>query len=239
MNEVLRPLDRGPLYAETLMSRFPVEPWATATNLVFLLIIFYFARLTKGQFKKHPLTVFSLPVLFIGWLGGTLFHAFRDNNLWLLMDILPIAFLAICGGIYLWAGAIQSLLLGTLAMIATMMAVRSFGFLVDMPRQAVITLGYAGFAVSILLGAFLHSRRNGHSKVIFLIGSLVFISIALGFRLSDSMWSIDILPMGTHWLWHTFGGCAVWCIMRYIAYSEAANFAGSSKRFKPAGTAAQ
>ena len=39
------PNDRGPIYLETLMGRFPVEPWNTFSNLLFLaLIVFWFLR---------------------------------------------------------------------------------------------------------------------------------------------------------------------------------------------------
>jgi hemolysin III len=33
--------DHGPIYAETVPGRFPVEPWATLTNLIFLAVIIY------------------------------------------------------------------------------------------------------------------------------------------------------------------------------------------------------
>ena len=44
------PNDNGPIYVETLMGRFPVEPWNTYSNLLFLaLIVFWF--LQKLQIK--------------------------------------------------------------------------------------------------------------------------------------------------------------------------------------------
>jgi hypothetical protein len=50
---MVMPLDQGPTYIETIMGRFPVEPWNTASNLLFLVIILYWVWRLKGQIRAH------------------------------------------------------------------------------------------------------------------------------------------------------------------------------------------
>ena len=89
------PPDFGPIYAETDLTRFPVEPWNVASNLIFLIIIFLFARRTRLNYRRYPLVVLALPILAVGFTGGTIFHATRSNRLWLMMDYLPIMILCL------------------------------------------------------------------------------------------------------------------------------------------------
>ena len=94
------PLDQGPIYLETIMGRFPVEPWNTASNLLFLVIILYWAWRLKGEIRAHRFIAGAIPVLIIGWVGGTVYHATRSHNLWLFMDFVPIALLAAAVSMY-------------------------------------------------------------------------------------------------------------------------------------------
>lgn len=59
--------DFGPLYAETDPSRFPVEPFNSVSNLIFLLVFIYYFRRTSLSFNQFPMTVSSLPILFVGY----------------------------------------------------------------------------------------------------------------------------------------------------------------------------
>jgi hemolysin III len=44
--------------------------------------------------------------------------------------------------------------------------------------------------------------------------------IAMSFRTIDGRALIKILPMGTHWLWHSFGAAAVQFLVLYIWRSD-------------------
>ena len=84
------PKDSGPVYRETIEGRLPVEPFNTASNFLFLAIIIYFVWKIRRNHRQHLFLAFILPVLFIGFIGGTLYHATRSHEIWLLLDWVPI-----------------------------------------------------------------------------------------------------------------------------------------------------
>ena len=43
---------------------------------------------------------------------------------------------------------------------------------------------------------------------------MLIFAVAIAFRTLDNI--MIILPMGTHWLWHTFGGIAVFFLLYYV-----------------------
>ncbi len=95
------PNDAGPIYQETIEGRIPVEPFNTFSNLIFIIIIIYFLIKIKNNTKKHPFFLFVLPIIFISWIGGTMFHGTRIHNFWLFLDWLPIMFLCFSVIVYL------------------------------------------------------------------------------------------------------------------------------------------
>ena len=105
--------DFGPVYAETDLTRFPVEPFNTFSNLIFLLIVIYFVKKIKGNYKKYPLITFSLPLIFTGFIGGTIYHATRSSPLWLRMDYIPIIITVSGATNYFWQKLLNSILFGT------------------------------------------------------------------------------------------------------------------------------
>ncbi|MGA8854131.1 MAG: hypothetical protein WB492_08135, partial [Christiangramia sp.] len=80
------PQDSGPIYQETLAGRLPVEPFNTYSNIFFLIIIIYFSLRVYRDYKNHRFLAWSLPVLFLGFIGGTVYHATRSHDIWMYMD---------------------------------------------------------------------------------------------------------------------------------------------------------
>jgi len=56
------PGDVGPIYAETDMAHFPVEPLNTISNLIFLVLVIYWAYKTRMSVVRYPLIVIALPL---------------------------------------------------------------------------------------------------------------------------------------------------------------------------------
>ena len=54
------PRDQGPIYLETVMGRFPVEPWNTASNLLFLAIIVFWYVRVRGEVRNHRFIAYSV-----------------------------------------------------------------------------------------------------------------------------------------------------------------------------------
>jgi len=63
------PNDSGPIYRETIAGRFPVEPFNTLSNLLFLAIIVYFSAKVYKDYKRQAFLALAIPILFIGFFG--------------------------------------------------------------------------------------------------------------------------------------------------------------------------
>ncbi len=207
--------DFGPIYAETNLDLFIVEPFNTFSNLIFLVIIIYWSRKTKFRFKDYPLIVFCLPILFIGFVGGSIFHATRSHSIWLILDFVPIMILTITAAVRFWQMITNSKIWGTLCPLAIIFLTRTFAQVIDLPRNVRISFGYLGLSIAILLPAFLYSYRNDFIGLKQLLFSITFIIIALIFRASDQYFG-QFIPMGTHFLWHIFGALSVHFLISFI-----------------------
>lgn len=212
------PNDYGPIYAETDLSRFPVEPWNTFSNLIFLLIFIYFSRRSRINFLKHPLLVVSLPILLTGFIGGTVYHATRSDPLWLKMDWMPIFILCLLAAFDFWYKVTSGRLWLAAALIVGMfVATRTIFLALPIGGALRISVLYSSLAVFLLLPAFLLALKVRSRDLWYrLLGSALLFAIAINFRVLDRGLGADIMPMGTHFLWHIFGGLSVFCLMDFV-----------------------
>lgn len=208
------PNDTGPIYQETIMGRLPVEPFNTISNLVFLIIIIYFSIRVYKNPKQHLFLAFCLPILAIGFIGGTLFHGTRSHQIWLFMDWVPIMILCMSAVFYfifkLYKVWWKRILAFTI-IFGVSFAVRTL----PIPTIVRISLGYVITAITVLLPILLYLvKTNGRHKEMIML-AFVFFAIAVSFRSADTFWETDFFYMGTHWLWHLFGGISVFFLMLY------------------------
>lgn len=209
------PNDFGPLYVETILNRFPVEPWNTWSNLIFLFIVILFARRTGLDYTRHPLIVAGLPILLIGFVGGTVYHATRSHRIWLILDFVPIFILSAAAALRFWHRLTHRWSTAFLILLFVSIVPRLMTAAVDLPFTYRISVGYSSLAFAILCPAFIESYRNRWIDLHLLVGSLLLFAAAVGWRTVDRV-GVSLLPMGTHFLWHLFGGLSVWCLMEYI-----------------------
>ncbi|MEW7289419.1 ceramidase domain-containing protein [Aquimarina sp. 2304DJ70-9] len=209
------PNDTGPIYRETLMSRLPVEPFNTFSNLIFLIIIIYFSVKVYKNFRRHAFLGFCLPVLAIGFVGGTLFHGTRSHQIWLFMDWVPIMILCMAAVFYFIFKLFHTWwkrLLALVLIFAVSFTIR----LLPMPSMIRISLGYVITAITVLSPIVLYLiKTNGKHKELIISAVLSFV-LAVSFRSLDKVLETDFLYMGTHWLWHLFGGISVFYLMLYL-----------------------
>ena len=212
------PNDRGPIYLETLMGhRFPVEPWNTYSNLLFLaLIVFWFLRV-RGNASDHRFIAYSLPVFLLGWVGGTVYHATRSHNVWLFLDFGPIALLALAVAVFFWRRQGVSWFIAPFIVIGPPVVA---GFAARALDVAGPLVGFPVLALTILMPVLVHLARTGWKDFGLVAGALLGFAVAVGFRSIDLRVPIAFLPMGTHWLWHSFGAAAVHLLMLYIYRSD-------------------
>jgi hypothetical protein len=194
--------DRGPIYAETNLARLIVEPWNASSAFLFVLIVVYWLFKLRGRYGDYPFLIVAQVILLVGGVGGTIYHALRRHQVFFWMDVVPIVLLVVAGSIYLWIHLrprwwqIASLLfIGLLAQL-------SFLFIAE--KHIAIVMHYLLLAIFILVPLVIQLIRTRfrHGRLIAL--ALVCFGWALLFRFLDAL-RPPLLPMGTHWLWHSFG----------------------------------
>ncbi len=201
--------DFGPVYTETDLSRFPVEPWNTYSNICFLVLIVYWYFKLRGSFYRHPLMGVALPILSVGFIGGTVFHATRSHFIWLALDFMPIIILALLAALFFWKQVLRSSVAAVLVVLLVFLVSRLLLSGLQLPHALRISLGYSSMAILILVPATIVTIKAQFPDWHSLIGTIISFAIAITFRWADGTWVGMSLPMGTHFLWHIFGAYSV------------------------------
>jgi hypothetical protein len=205
--------DGGPLYTETDTTHFIVEPWNAVSSLLFLVPAIYWAYLLRGKWKENAFIIYCVPLLILGGLGSTFFHAFRTSRLLLWMDFLPIVILTFSVSVYFLYKLLGNIWLSLLVMLGVLylrtLALRHF------PHHTAINVSYAITGCGVFIPSLLLVLKTNMYKAMQLIFSLVLFCLALVFREIDA-WDIHLLPMGTHFIWHTCCAAGAFFLAEYI-----------------------
>jgi len=209
-----QPPDGGMLYAETDMNNVFPEPLNTITSCFFLAIAVYWTIKLRGRGREYTFLSFALVLLYIGGIGGTIYHGLRQWRFFIMMDWMPIMLLCISAGVYFLARVTRwyySVLLVGLYVCFQFFVRRELIQSGDI--QLFININYAALAGIVLLPvlAFLIATRFRNGMWVGM-ALLAFIA-ALFFRIADR-W--EWIGAGTHFLWHTFGAIAAFCMFQYI-----------------------
>ncbi|MGL6072743.1 MAG: hypothetical protein ACRC8S_01150 [Fimbriiglobus sp.] len=221
--------DGGPRYAETPVNPYLAEagriaePWNTVTASFFVFIVGYWLWRVGRRWRQYPFVISCLPILLAGGIGGTLYHATRTQRAYFLLDVIPISLLGFAGAVYLVVRLASSLgvikvLSVTLGLLLTYLAVNGLLFQAirfENPNMRV-NLSYASLAVIILIPVAAVLVRTRFRYGAFVGTALVSFAIAWLCRLVDNT-GISELPMGTHWLWHSFGALTTQLMIVYFA----------------------
>jgi hemolysin III len=216
-NQPGRLADGGPIYLETDLTQTIVEPFNTATAVLFVLLAGMWAIALRGRFRQRPFLTFCLPILLVGGVGGTIWHATRTSRVWLMMDWMPIAVLCVASAIYLLSKLLEKRWPYAFAVIPLFWGFQMLNWNVigSYSKHAAIGIGYSSMALLILLpaiGVLLKTHwRNGA----WTLGAVICFALAMTFRSTDRAWP-DVVPMGTHFLWHAFGLLACHCMIEYL-----------------------
>ncbi|MDT0641988.1 hypothetical protein RM553_04005 [Zunongwangia sp. F363] len=210
------PNDSGPIYQETVAGRFPVEPFNTFSNFLFLAFTIYYARKVYPDYRNQLFLAYSLPVLFIGFIGGTVYHATRSHEIWLILDWLPILLLCLAVSVYFIF--LSSRFLWQRIVLAVIVLLLVFGVRYIPFGKFQISVNYLGTASGLLLPLFVYLYKTHFKYWGSIVLAILSFGLALSFRVMDKF--MDELEMGTHWLWHTFGAISVFFLMKYIYKSK-------------------
>lgn len=230
--------DGGPRYLETPADPYApdapyvAEPFNAVTASFFIVIVLAWVYRLAGRYRRFPFLACCLPILLAGGIGGTLYHAFRTRLAYFLLDVIPIQLLGLAGSIYLALRlgrrfGKRRVLLISLVIFVAFAFVNGLLRLVpsDIPTLR-ISLNYASLAAIILIPIVVTLIRSRFAYAGFVWAGLGSFAIAIFFRFVDPY---SPLPMGTHWLWHTFGAlCTVFVIEYFYRVERGGNFAESS-----------
>ena len=221
-----RMVDKGPRYTETPRDPFAVdapaiaEPFNTVTAFFFVVLVLAWIWKLRGRYSQFPFLVSTLPILFVGAVGGTLYHATRTRQLYFYLDVIPISLIGLGAGVYLavllgrkhgWLRVLISAF-GLIAMYIFVNLVLFRSIRTDNPAL-VVNLSYASLAAVILLPMVLLWVSMKFRFAGYALAGLASFAIAWVCRLVDPY---SPLPMGTHWLWHTFGVIATAFLYEYF-----------------------
>lgn len=207
------PPDGGLIYAETNLSRLFPEPLNALTSCFFLALAVYWTLKLRGQYHQHRYLTLALVLLYIGGVGGTVYHGLRQWPMFIMMDWLPIMLLCVSAGVYFLAKLIRwYYALGIVVVYISFLFLMRY-LIFQQDPLLFININYAMMAMLVLLPVFAYLLRTKwrHGKWV----GLAFIAFicALTFRVADKWLWFDF---GTHFLWHTFGAFASFCMFNYI-----------------------
>ncbi len=218
--------DVGPVYVETDMSRTVVEPFNALSAMLFLAIFAYWTVRLWGRWRKYPFLVGCLPLMLIGGVGGTVYHAFRGHRAWLFMDWVPIVILCFATSIFLWTRVLKRWW-AVVIIFPLVFGIQFAGFNLAragwFPFRHMITVSYTMMATIIALPAAVVLWRTRGLAWGWVSAAVVAFLLAIWSRSADASAVAgeanspgDWLPMGTHFLWHVFGAVAAWLASMYV-----------------------
>ena len=215
MNNYHTPPDGGSAYAETNMQHLFPEPLNMITSCFFLAIAIYWTIKVWPHRREHAFMTGALILLYIGGIGGTIYHGLRQWRIFIMMDWLPIMLLCVSAGVYFLAKLTRWYYAILLIMVYGAFQFYARQQMMQGNMQLFININYAVLAGIVLLpvlGYLISTSFKSGKWVGFALLSFIF---ALMFRVSDK-WGWLPQGIGTHFLWHTFGAIACFCMFKYI-----------------------
>lgn len=208
------PRDGGMLYAETNLQHIFPEPLNMLTSVLFLLLAIWWSFHIRKEFREHGFLTYALFLLYIGGIGGTIYHGFRQWHFFIMMDWLPIMLLCLSAGIWFIAKL-------TRWHYAALLVCLYIGFqffarqklLQSGEIQLFININYAVLASFVLFPVLFFLIRTKFENGKWVGFALLAFGTALFFRVADR-W--ELLSIGTHFLWHTFGAIAAFCMLQFV-----------------------
>lgn len=157
--------------------------------------------------------MYCVPLLILGGLGSTFFHAFRSSYWLLWMDFYPIMVLSFSVSIYFFYKVTARLWLSILVVIGAFF-LRKLA-LVSFPNHTAINIAYVVTGSSIFVPSLLLVLKTQLYKALQLMIAIVLFALSLFFREIDA-WDIHLLPMGTHFIWHICSAAGAFFLAEYI-----------------------
>lgn len=206
------PTDGGIIYTETNINNVFPEPLNAATSLLFLFLAVFWTFRLWGRTRQHTFLFYAVVLLYIGGIGGTIYHGLRRWSFFIVMDWLPIMLLCIAAGVYFLARLTKWYFATALVVIyiAFQFYLRT---IMEGNIHLFININYAVMASLVLFPVLGYLIKTKFEDGIWVGLALLAFIFALTFRIADN-WAW--VSFGTHFLWHLFGAVAAYCMFQYI-----------------------
>ncbi|MDQ0968294.1 hypothetical protein QFZ20_003697 [Flavobacterium sp. W4I14] len=210
---IQNPPDGGTIYTETDLNQLFPEPFNTITSCFFLAIAVYWTIKIWGNFKQHTFLTIALVLLYIGGIGGTTYHGLRRWQIFIMMDWMPIMLLCLSAGVYFLSKLTRWYFAGLIVAVYAFFQFYVRRLFSNGDFQIFININYAFMAALVLFPVFGYLIKTEWKNGKWVGFALIAFIFALTFRIADK-W--DVFTIGTHFLWHTFGAVASFCMLNYI-----------------------
>lgn len=216
--------DGGPLYAETNIEHFFVEPWNSISSLTFLVPAIWWMTKIGWNVKKYPFFTLCAFMLSLGGLGSATFHGFRYSSFFIMMDVLPIVVLNVLVSLYFWHKLLGSY--WRLALVFVVMVIARGGlFVLPLSNHDRINVSYFIAGVFIFLPLLILLIKTKWQQVGWVVLGLISLALALVFRKIDAF-EPPLMAIGTHWLWHVFCALGAFFVGKYLLFINQRNVVG-------------
>jgi hypothetical protein len=218
--------DGGPYYHEFISDAVIKEPWNAYSSLFFFVPIIYWIWKLRGVYKDHLIIITTLPFLFLNGLGSTLYHAFRSEPMFLYLDSVPASLMSIIISIYFWTKIVVKWYLAVLIVASFYGAgILSLNLLLLLPscKEMGPNIAYLFVGAAFLIPLLLYLRKINFQHGKYVLYTFFFLIMALLCRISDHPNTNpipEIIPQGTHFMWHIFSALAVFSLGYFIYYSS-------------------
>ena len=231
--------DRGPRYTETPRdpyspdAPFVAEPWNAVTASFFVFIAVAWLIRLRGRYRDFPFLMCCLPILLAGRHRRHALSRPPHRTLLLPARRDPDSVAGSVRGRVHRDPAVEAPRLDVSPAVrsssTSATSVLLFTMVLPRSRQLAVNLNYAALATMIVLPIAhpANPTRFRHASW-FVAGVLAFV-IAWFFRLWDEH-AGPYMPMGSHWLWHTFGAISTALVIEFFYKVEGRGFTTETPR---------
>lgn len=208
------PADGSALYTETNMHNLFPEPWNMVSSALFLIPGIYWLNKLGGFNKRHAFLSIATMLMLTGCIGSTVYHGFRQWRFFMYLDWVPIALLCMLASMYFIikvTGKWQSAVIALVAFGAVEVGLRELYMVYD--KHIMFSINYGVMVMMIVVPLLILLIKTSWKNGSLVAAAFASFGFALFFRIIDTE---ALLPMGTHFLWHTFGAIATSFIFLYI-----------------------
>lgn len=195
------------------------EPWNAISSLCFFIPVIYWLYVLRGRYKDYWVLVAILPLIFLNGVGSTLFHAFGGGRIYGLLDALPPLVMMLFLATYFWQRILSNWIFSIAIVGAFLVFNFTTSFLLRSKGIYAMNIYYFINAVMVVLPVFLALKKQHWRGLRWILLTLVFIGLAYICRQLDypsPNYIPDILPQGTHFLWHVFSAVAIFPLGRFL-----------------------